>query len=162
MRESDKLGYWGSVGIVKDPVYQARMERAGIGSIEPKEGMEVLEKLLNGPLDQLALIKTLKADALGQLGEINTNEWIESYPQSISSKSLHNLENVLSKQPEKWDQITATGGLESLEMEELLYKLLVGILQPFWESPTGVLARYDRWMQESFSVLSGRGLFEKK
>ena len=67
-------GYWGSVGIVADPSYQDRMERAGIGSIEPEEGMEALENLLNGPLDQLALFKTLRADALGNLRESSSNE----------------------------------------------------------------------------------------
>ncbi|MGA8164524.1 MAG: SDR family NAD(P)-dependent oxidoreductase, partial [Waddliaceae bacterium] len=57
-------GYWGSVGIVADQSYQDQMRKMGIGSIEPKEGMEMLDKLLNGPLHQLALIKQLKKDVM--------------------------------------------------------------------------------------------------
>ncbi|MDD5273734.1 MAG: SDR family NAD(P)-dependent oxidoreductase, partial [Methylovulum sp.] len=53
-------GYWGSVGIVMDAVYQERMARVGLASIEPAEGMHALDVLLQGNFRQLALIKTLK------------------------------------------------------------------------------------------------------
>ena len=53
-------GYWGSIGIVKDAFYRERMAAAGIGSIEPEDGMAALHTLLNGPWHQLALVKTLK------------------------------------------------------------------------------------------------------
>ena len=33
------------------------MKRLGIGSIEPDEAMDVLDTLLNGPIDQLAFVK---------------------------------------------------------------------------------------------------------
>ncbi|TKI59285.1 SDR family NAD(P)-dependent oxidoreductase [Brevibacillus antibioticus] len=52
-------GYWGSVGVVASPAYQERMTQAGIGSIEPPEGMQALEVLLAGPMDQMALMKIL-------------------------------------------------------------------------------------------------------
>ena len=51
-------GYWGGTGVVASQDYQARMTRAGVGSIEPQEGMDALAFLLNGPLDQVALMKT--------------------------------------------------------------------------------------------------------
>ena len=50
-------GYWGSVGIVSDPAYHERMAQQGIGSIEPEEGMLLLEQLLNTPVSQLGAIK---------------------------------------------------------------------------------------------------------
>ena len=53
-------GYWGHTGIVSTSDYQERMHQAGIGSIEPEEGMVALDALLNGPLDQLALMKIIK------------------------------------------------------------------------------------------------------
>ncbi|MCP4696297.1 MAG: SDR family NAD(P)-dependent oxidoreductase, partial [Gammaproteobacteria bacterium] len=53
-------GYWGTIGIVASAEHRERMAREGVGSIEPPEAMEALEKLLKGPLDQLALIKTAK------------------------------------------------------------------------------------------------------
>jgi NAD(P)-dependent dehydrogenase (short-subunit alcohol dehydrogenase family) len=53
-------GYWGTTGIVSAADYQARMHQAGIASIEPKEGMAALDALLNGPVDQVALLKVMK------------------------------------------------------------------------------------------------------
>ena len=50
-------GYWGHTGIVSSPYYQERMRQAGIGSIEPEEGMTALDALLNGPMDQVVLMK---------------------------------------------------------------------------------------------------------
>jgi hypothetical protein len=53
-------GYWGSVGVVASKAYQERMAKSGIGSIEPPEAMEALEKLVGGPMNQVALLKTIK------------------------------------------------------------------------------------------------------
>ncbi|MFF2910652.1 SDR family NAD(P)-dependent oxidoreductase [Paenibacillus sp. NPDC057934] len=52
-------GYWGSVGVVASASYQKQMDRIGIRSIEPEEAMETLEVLLSGPINQLALMKTV-------------------------------------------------------------------------------------------------------
>ena len=48
-------GYWGSRGIVASEAYRARMAQNGVGSIEPEEGMAVLEQLLSAPIPQLVL-----------------------------------------------------------------------------------------------------------
>ncbi|MBN2441654.1 MAG: SDR family NAD(P)-dependent oxidoreductase [Spirochaetales bacterium] len=53
-------GYWGSIGIVASEEYKERMAKIGLGSIEPPEGMEALEKLMAGPIQQVGLIKTTK------------------------------------------------------------------------------------------------------
>ena len=155
-------GYWGSVGIVTDQSHKARMERAGIGSIEPEEGMEALETLLNGSFDQLALIKTLTADALGTLSGLTSNEWISSYPQTLPSKSLKTLKETLSNQEKKWDQTLASEGLQDPEMEAFLYKFLLGHMQGFLQSQNGLLDSFDRWIQESFSLLLTRNYLRKQ
>ena len=54
-------GYWGHVGIVSSRAYQERMAQAGVGSIEPGEGMAALESLLGSPVDQVALLKMTRA-----------------------------------------------------------------------------------------------------
>jgi polyketide synthase PksN len=54
-------GYWGSVGIVAADSYRARMTKAGLGSIEPQEGMDGLDGLLSSPFMQLAMFKTTRA-----------------------------------------------------------------------------------------------------
>ncbi|MEX1830135.1 SDR family NAD(P)-dependent oxidoreductase, partial [Luteibacter sp. CQ10] len=50
-------GYWGSVGVASAEPYRQRMARAGVGSIEPPEGLDALENLLVGTATQLAVQK---------------------------------------------------------------------------------------------------------
>src|SRR5262249_38303707 len=54
-------GYWGSVGIAVSRELEERLAQVGIASIEPPEAMAVLEALLAGPLDQVALVNTTGA-----------------------------------------------------------------------------------------------------
>lgn len=84
-------GYWGSVGIVASKGYQERMEQIGIGSIEPSEGMEALEALLTGPMNQLALMKTTKPL---EMEGINTQESVAVVSTKISS-SMASIKNKL-------------------------------------------------------------------
>ena len=155
-------GYWSSVGIVSDQSYKDRMEKAGIGSIDPEEGMEALEKLLNGPLDQVALIKNLKTDAMMNMGEIVLNEWMSCYPQALSTETMDRLENRLPEQGEKWKKITSDKKLQNPEMETLFYQLLLANVQPFFKSKKGLLDRYDCWLEESFSVLLAKNYLKQR
>src|SRR5262249_28720055 len=61
-------GYWGSVGVVADEFHNKIMARIGLGSIEPREGMEALEALVGSDAPQMALIKTLHGEATAGLG----------------------------------------------------------------------------------------------
>ena len=76
-------GYWGSIGIVKDAFYRERMASAGIGSIEPADGMAALHTLLNGPLPQLALVKTLRPEAIQAMEAVNLDVWLTVNPQTV-------------------------------------------------------------------------------
>ncbi|KJH66469.1 amino acid adenylation domain-containing protein [Chromobacterium violaceum] len=72
-------GYWGGVGSVSGPRYRERMAALGLGSIEPEEGMRALERLLDGELDQLALLKVRRggqADGLDTLASLLSDESI--------------------------------------------------------------------------------------
>ncbi len=60
-------GYWGSVGAVSSEQYSARMAQLGLGSIEPEEGMNVLDQCLEHTLDQIAFLKTLTGEPLQEL-----------------------------------------------------------------------------------------------
>jgi acyl transferase domain-containing protein/acyl carrier protein len=53
-------GWWGSVGIVATEAHRERMNRLGLGSVEPDEGMAALDVLLSGPVDQIAFLKTTR------------------------------------------------------------------------------------------------------
>jgi polyketide synthase PksN len=83
-------GYWGSVGIVASKAYQDRMAQLGLGSIEPPEAMEALERLLAGPVDQIALLKTTKPSAMEEISP--AEESITVYPDELAS-SIGNLRN---------------------------------------------------------------------
>ena len=155
-------GYWGSVGIVASRAYQDRMAQAGVGSIEPPEAMDALEKLLAGPVCQVALMKTTKPLAMER---VNPEELIALYPESIHS----NIQNIRHQIPEQDPQIqllkTETN-LRMQGMDELLCRLLFGQLQSlglFTEKNTattdlktkaGLRDLYDRWLAESMAVLT--------
>ncbi|TCS93645.1 non-ribosomal peptide synthetase [Hazenella coriacea] len=93
--------YWGSVGVVASQEYQQRMTQAGIGSIEPPEAMEALERLLSGPLDQLVMMKTTTF----LNGETSDSyERIEVYPENPGS-NIQKLRNYKLGDPTKIDQM---------------------------------------------------------
>lgn len=150
-------GYWGSVGVVAAKPYRDRMEMAGVGSTEPEEGMEALEKLLSAPVEQLALVKFTKLQAMTG---INTEERFVVYPESIPS-TIPDVRDVI--QPElKWGEMNR----QVKEMESHLSRLLWGQLQSlgmFEEkqqplaglcAKTGCKVLYGRWLEESMEILA--------
>ncbi|WP_024631907.1 MULTISPECIES: SDR family NAD(P)-dependent oxidoreductase [unclassified Paenibacillus] len=75
-------GYWGSVGSVRSEHYKTRMAKAGQGSIEAPEAMEALNVLMNGVLDQMALMR--KHPSV-DLEIMDKNESIVVYQGRVSS-----------------------------------------------------------------------------
>jgi acyl transferase domain-containing protein/acyl carrier protein len=71
-------GYWGEVGAVASDAYRRRMAERGIGSIEPAEGMAIVERALSSRAAQLLVIKAEPA-ARTALG-IATDAATELYP----------------------------------------------------------------------------------
>lgn len=58
-------GYWGGLGRTADfKEFENLMDKKGAGLIETTEAMEVLEKLLAGPIDQIAFMKITKSSGL--------------------------------------------------------------------------------------------------
>ena len=72
-------GYWGNVGVAADEFHNRVMEQMGIGSIEPHEGMALLQLLVGSEIRQLASIKTLNNRALAGL---NLCEAVTYYPRT--------------------------------------------------------------------------------
>jgi NAD(P)-dependent dehydrogenase (short-subunit alcohol dehydrogenase family) len=56
-------GYWGSVGAAASERYRSLMARKGLGSIELPEAMQILDRLLAGPVRQLAYLNAIDAKA---------------------------------------------------------------------------------------------------
>jgi len=152
-------GYWGSVGIVSDAAYQQRMARAGLGSIEPVEGIAALDRLLNSAIDQMVVIKTIKpAEALWTV-----KEWITAYSDPLASCIEH-----LEQQCPLIKPIQRTGDVEQMAvLDRCLLRLLAAQLQALGlcESLPEESARryhwpefYRRWFNESVRVLTVNGL----
>ncbi|WP_248134079.1 SDR family NAD(P)-dependent oxidoreductase [Pseudomonas sp. W2Jun17] len=78
-------GYWGSIGVVSSAAYRQRMEREGIGSIEPREAMQAVRTLLASPLDQMAFIKTLRPITLD--GNAEADQWVSQ--AMVANGPLH-------------------------------------------------------------------------
>ncbi|WP_016742494.1 MULTISPECIES: SDR family NAD(P)-dependent oxidoreductase [Bacillales] len=85
-------GYWANVGIVATKDYQERMAQAGLGSIEPREAMAALENLLAGPINQVALVKTTKSQAMLK---VNPDKSIYIFPEKLVS----HIERVKNEMP---------------------------------------------------------------
>lgn len=54
-------GFWGSIGIVASEPYRERMRRLEIGSIEPDEGIAIVEALLRSDVTQITVVKASEA-----------------------------------------------------------------------------------------------------
>ena len=121
-------GYWGSVGIVKDAIYRERMAAAGIGSIEPEDGMAALHTLLNGPLPQLALVKTLQPEAIQAMEAVNLDAWLTVNPETVPV-DVEALRTHLPGHYPQLERIKTEGVVHREGMEDLLLKLLWGNLQ---------------------------------
>ncbi|MCP4701907.1 MAG: amino acid adenylation domain-containing protein, partial [Gammaproteobacteria bacterium] len=76
-------GYWGGAGIAATEEYRQRFAARGIQSIEPREGMEAVERILTHRVTQIMPIKA-EAHALEKMG-IDRQGRIELYPVAVPS-----------------------------------------------------------------------------
>ncbi|MEV7019827.1 SDR family NAD(P)-dependent oxidoreductase [Streptomyces sp. NPDC093991] len=60
-------GYWGGIGVVAKPEYRERMQGLGIGSIEPAEGLAVIERFLAADHRRITCVKGTE-EALERMG----------------------------------------------------------------------------------------------
>lgn len=161
-------GYWGSIGIVASQEYRAKMSALGVGSIEPAEGMKVLELLLAGPVDQLSFLKA-KKDTLKNILDDNDQFEVLSSVSSIDAMKINiNIEN----RSQQIDLIKTEFITQQENMTKYLCELLIA---EFYD--TGVLSignnslskliqyfslneKYQKWLHECFSILSKHGLLK--
>lgn len=163
-------GYWGSTGIVAAQPYQERMERLGLGSIEPAEAMAALEALLAGPLNQMALLKAIKPVTV--LEGINARERIIVYP-GTAAPPVSGIKSRIPGTGTEVRRIQSRVESESKEFDRFLCRLLWGQLQSmglFTEPNTapddlkaraGLRSLYHRWLDESLAVLSRNGYLSR-
>ena len=158
-------GYWGSAGIVTDELYQKRMTRLGIGSIEAEEGLPALERLIGGQLDQVAFLKTLRADVLQDLSLNGLTERVTVYSRSIpevlgvSSPLDSKAQAALSAAPR------LPKGLEALLLSLLSSQLnQLGLIDDSSASAStqaSIDPRYRDWLRESRAFLQSHTVSEE-
>ncbi|CAM2011287.1 non-ribosomal peptide synthetase [Acanthopleuribacter pedis] len=145
-------GYWGSIGAVATPEYRARMHQAGIGSIEPDEGLTLMEHLLRGTLPQLAVHKTTNAETR------KTQGFVQAYPETIPSLLAKGTPPKPARLPSPPIQAFDTA------MLELLWAVLHPLCPATSFQPSALVAREDatlqRWCAESCRLLAQQGVLE--
>lgn len=78
-------GFWGSIGIVASDVYRERMRKLEIGSIEPEEGLAIIEQLLTSTTEQITVIKASDA-ALRRL-RIEPHPRVQAAPAGVPTSA---------------------------------------------------------------------------
>ncbi len=163
-------GYWGSVGIVASQEYQERMAQAGIGSLEPPEAMEALERFLASPLNQIGLLKIIRPQDMATMNSetgvqnLDFEEMITIYPDPITS-ILQRIQGHIPAQDSQIQRLKSEKDLHQKRLDKLLCRLLWEQLRSsgmftekthtFIDLKTTIGLRdvYERWFEESLAVL---------
>ena len=159
-------GYWqvGSGDRISG-VMKKRLEESGIASLEAVEGMQALESLLVGGLDQLAVIRTAKPDILA----VSTQEWLSVYPSCLGVMPV--VPMALPLDPGHSVEVSAAAGADLNSMACRLLWLNLQVLGVFNDSRFSLpqlqsrklcLAFYDRWLEASLPFLEDAGYLTRE
>ncbi|WP_309304407.1 SDR family NAD(P)-dependent oxidoreductase [Brevibacillus laterosporus] len=162
-------GFWANAEVESLEQYQM-LHDMGIGLIEPEDGMKALEMLLTESNQQMALMKTTKPIPVENM---NPKEYISILTGNTPSSPSHLLTRMDT--PDLLiQQLKAEKSEQAQVMNDLLSKLLFVQLQEagvFTEKishisqmrdkaePNGA---YERWLEESFSLLINKGFLQKE
>ena len=152
-------GYWGEVGIVATQAHRERMARFGLASIQPEEGMLVLEQLLAYPIPQVAFAKVTGAE---EMANLDPGETVHVTRSEVPSLLTMLQTNCADPPPEL---ITERAG--EAEFESLLGKLLLAQMDAIgafsdrpiaqWRRDVGFRDLYVPWLEESFRAMAAQG-----
>ncbi|MCP4273359.1 MAG: class I SAM-dependent methyltransferase, partial [Gammaproteobacteria bacterium] len=160
----------GSVGIVTDESYSKRMEKAGIGSIEPREAMETLTTLVNSKVSQMVLIKTLRPQAID---DFSVREEMICYDR-VSDSVLPVVQKRLPRQDSSKQLSDLKGGLKAGKLDSLLGEILYSTLASlglftqgnFQLSELSLKKQpapfYERWLSTSINYLQKEKFFNRE
>lgn len=153
-------GYWASDKVAAFEDFK-QLSQIGLGLIEPKDGMQALELLLNGPVNQVAMMKTTKPLIVEGMKQ---DELITVYQEKFSS-SIQNMQKYIPERDLQDLRMKLEENQQMEEINELQCKLLWCQLRnigSFSEKKTviadlktkiGLCDTYDRWLEESIAVL---------
>ena len=138
-------GYWGKVGVVTDEFYNKRMQQMGIGSIEVPEGMAALQTLVASELPQMALLKTLTAQALdGIAAPENVTLHAGHAPWRLPQALAAWHETFAAKEPAALQR-----DLLGTQAIELAGDILASTLASMQLDERSALPGHDRWLRTS-------------
>ncbi len=176
-------GFWGSVGIVASDSYRQRMADFGLGSVEPPEGLALLDKLLQSPLQQVIYLQTTKPRVAEDLLVDNrahirvlersdraaanlTTTDLASAATEINSDSVSLIDDAkppvaASVFPLAIDTVSDSIRLFDEFLAKILYSQLreLGLFQQspldidHWQQQVGFPKQYQTWLNESLRVL---------
>ncbi|GAX60238.1 polyketide synthase module and related protein [Candidatus Scalindua japonica] len=156
-------GYWGSVGVVAKDEYQRRMAKQGINSIEPAEGMEVLERVISQGVNQIVPMKIAES-VVSEMGiepdhKIRIyNETQPSYLESIS-RQLPDRSGTLkeiSTQGSAYkalDHFAINGLIAAVSRLGLFDDLSIPLEIEALRRGLGIVVKYERLFQELVDML---------
>jgi acyl transferase domain-containing protein/acyl carrier protein len=154
-------GYWAGIGFVAgSSALRNWIAQAGMGSINPDDGMVVLERLLGGPFSQLAYLRVEKAGALRDFPIAAEGIARSRNRTDVPLAAVQNRLAGLSRSP-------PTGAEAPTEFQASLVQLLAGQLFALgltsseniaeWKQGADVRPLYARWLQQSVRVLMHHG-----
>ena len=160
-------GYWGEVGSGAAIPQSAknRVSQMGIGSIEPSDGMEALERLLRGPFCQLAYFRSTRAHS-----DLRNSDELTAAQDTLPSIIQSFRDFQPPALPREIADAAAVGAGELMKgFDALLLRLLTAQLKSLglfaeprleissWKHRAGIPAIYDGWLQETLRVLASAG-----
>ncbi|MBO0799434.1 MAG: KR domain-containing protein, partial [Blastocatellia bacterium] len=159
-------GYWGDVGVVADEYHNQIMERMGVGSIEPKEGLACLQTFVDSELSQAAIIKIINPQAIADIGISEKLTYYHKAETNAFSQQHKNLvKSVCTRRVAAME-----GGLQTTGMDAFLAEILASSLISLGFFKRGryriadlSLDRppapfYERWLRGSIHYLQQRML----
>ncbi|MET0335359.1 MAG: SDR family NAD(P)-dependent oxidoreductase [Rhizobacter sp.] len=142
-------GYWGSTGIVATPEYRQRMDRLGLGSIEPTRAMDMLDRLLAGPIDQVSYLVATRPEMADSLGVVA--EKIAPVPLTTPGQPTPAQPIAATSLPAPQHDPDAAHALD-----RLLARLLSDRLGALRGAPLPEM--YARWFAHSRHILQAHGI----
>ena len=137
-------GYWGSVGVVSSAAYRQQLAARGVYSIDPEEGMEVIERFIASPLGQVVPIKASQAH-LRDMG-------VQLYGQAEAFAP--------EAQPEAVEPVPEPDGANFAEKVEDFVKTIFAEALKIRKSRIDPQASFDVYGMDSLVIISVLQAFE--
>ncbi|WP_410638381.1 SDR family NAD(P)-dependent oxidoreductase [Amycolatopsis sp. lyj-346] len=159
-------GYWGGVGVVADEAHRARMTRAGVGSIEPAEGMATYETLMGSRHPRLALVKVTDTHAIGELRADEVLEQLDARSPALVTALREDRPDRAEETARLRRKVGGHGAALDAALLRAGWAVLrsLGLFEPGdaataaeWRARGGITAQYERWLRHTLDVLTEAG-----